>query len=308
MLKGPALGSTSRTRALADGTLFRERPGVYSAAKLPPLPRHVVTEQGVAPEFVAQVRAVLLSLGPRAAASGRTAAALRGWGLLVEPSRKIDVAVVHGRSRVHLRNVRATQRRGLARERFVAIEDTDPLHVTSAVQTVIDGCADLPALEAVVLGDSALRSGQVTLEQLWRAARVQRGVREADRIRRVLSLLDPACGSVLESVLRYRLLDDGLEGFTSQLTITGPSGPSLRVDFCFEGDRLVIEADGAKWHPDPGPDRQRDNLLARRGFRVLRYTWAEVVHDHERVVREIREALQVGHEDFQLVTPVARAA
>lgn len=308
MLKGTSLGSTQRTRAVADKTLFRVRPGVYSATELPPLPRHVVTEAGVAPAYVAQVRAVLLSLGPQAAASGRTAAALRGWGLLVEPSRTVEVVVAHGRSRARRKNVRVTQRRGIIRERFVALGETEPLCVTTAVQTVLDCCVELPALEAVVVGDSALRSGQVTVEQLRRAARARRGVQDAERVRRVLDLLDPECGSVLESVLRYRLMADGVTEFTTQLRLSGPTGPMVRVDFCFESTRVVVEADGAKWHPDPAPDRQRDNLLARRGFRVLRYTWAEIVHDHARVVREIREALQVGHADFQLAESVAQAA
>ena len=40
------------------------------------------------------------------------------------------------------------------------------------------------------------------------------------------------------------------------------------------------------------PAGVRDNLLARQGWRVLRYTWAEVVHEPERVVAEIREALR----------------
>jgi very-short-patch-repair endonuclease len=303
MLKGTSLGSTLRTRALADRALFRTRPGVYACAELAPLPTYVVTEHGVAPAYVAHVRAVLLSLGARATASGRTAAALRGWALLVEPSRTVEVAVPHGRSRARLKQVRITQRRSIMREHLVVLEGTDAVWVTSAEQTVLDCCLELPTVEAVVVGDSALRAKVVTLEQLERLARAQRGVRDAAKVRRVLALLDPESGSVLESVLRYRLLAAGVTGFATQHHIGGPAGARVRVDFCFPDCRLVIEADGAKWHPDPGPDRQRDNLLARRGFRVLRYTWAEVVHDHARVVEEICEAAGVGREDFQF-TPV----
>ena len=300
MLKGTSLGSTLRTRAVADEVLFRERPGVYACTKLAPLPRHVVSDRGVAPAYVAQVRAVLLSMGARATAAGRTAAALRGWGLLVEPSRTVDVAVPHGRSRARLRHVRITQRRGILREHVVVLDGTDALWITSPEQTVLDCCLELPMVEAVVVGDSALRAGAVTLERLQRLARAQRGVRDAGKVRRVLALLDPESGSVLESVLRYRLVAAGVTGFDTQHHIGGPTGPTVRVDFCFLACRLVIEADGAKWHPDPAPDRQRDNLLARRGFRVLRYTWAEIVHDHARVVSEICEAAGIGPEDFQL--------
>src|SRR4051794_19584338 len=247
MLAGPSLGSTRRSRSVADKTLVRVRPGVYACAPLAPLPRYVVTDKGVAPAYVAHVRAVLLSMGDRATASGRTAAALRGWGLLVEPSRTVDVAVVHGRSRVRLRYVRVTQRRRISRERVAVIEDTDPLWLTSSEQTVLDCCAELQTLEAVVVGDSALRAGDVTLEGLQRAAETLRGNREADRVRRVLELLDPECGSVLESVLRYRLVAGGLVGFTTQYRVPASAESAVRVDFCFVGCRLVIEADGAKW-------------------------------------------------------------
>lgn len=300
MLRGTPLGSTVRSRAVADKALVRVRPGVYALGHLAPLPRHVVTEHGVAPAYVAQVRAVLLSLGGSATASGRTAAALRGWGLLVEPSRTVDVAVPHGRSRVRLKGVKVTQRRSIIRERVAALEGAEGLWVTSAEQTVLDCCTQLPTLEAVVAGDSALRAGEVSLERLREAGRTLRGVREAERVRRVLTLLDPECGSVLESVLRYRLLVDGVGGFGTQHTVRARDGQVIRVDFCFTAQGLVVEADGAKWHPDPGPDRQRDNLLARCGFRVLRYTWAEIVHDHARVVREILEARDLGRADFQL--------
>lgn len=299
MLKGTHLGSSLRSRAVADKVLVRVRPGVYGLTDLAPLPRHVVTDLGVASAYVAQVRAVLLSLGSSATASGRTAAALRGWGLFVEPNRVVDVAVPHGRSRVGLKGVRVTQRRHISRERLTALEGTDGLWVTSAEQTVIDCCTQLPTLQAVVVGDSALRAGAVTLEGLRTRARTLRGVREAERARRILALLDPECGSVLESVLRYRLLAAEVNGYSTQRTVRARDGQAIRVDFCFEARRLVVEADGAKWHPDPGPDRLRDNMLARCGFRVLRFTWVEILHDHERVVREIVEARDAGHEDFR---------
>jgi len=55
---------------------------------------------------------------------------------------------------------------------------------------------------------------------------------------------------------------------------------------------LVIETDGARWHPDPPRDQARDNALAARGWRVLRFTWAEVVHEPELVLELLREALE----------------
>lgn len=101
-----------------------------------------------------------------------------------------------------------------------------------------------------------------------------RGRRDATRLRQVLELADPCSGSVLDSVLRVRMVQDGLRGFTTQTVLRDSSGRHvLRADFCFEHARLVVEVDGARWHPDGDVDRRRDNALACSGWRVLRFTW-----------------------------------
>lgn len=274
-------------RAAARGEVVRIRRGVYALSDLPALPRHLVTDTGVAPAYVALVRSILLSIGVGAAACCRTAAALRGWALLVEPGQ-VEIAVPHG-SDAKKKGLRTTQRRSAARTRVRVLAGTDRLRLTSAVQTALDCATSLSLLEAVVACDSALRSGQVQLDELWRAAARLPGVRGAERARRVLMMCDPLSGSVLESVLRVRLLQAGIDGFTTQAVLV--RSPGVRVDFCFEAARLVVEVDGARWHTNPGRDQSRDNLLAMLGWRVLRYTWADVVHSPEAVLADIRTAL-----------------
>ncbi len=88
----------------------------------------------------------------------------------------------------------------------------------------------------------------------------------------------------------------------------GPCGQQLRVDFCFRAARLVVEVDGARWHPDPRRDRQRDNALTALGWRVLRYAWADVVHEPERVLAEIRAALAAGGPDVHRAAARRRPA
>lgn len=94
----------------------------------------------------------------------------------------------------------------------------------------------------------------------------------------------------------------GITGFATQRTVRSRNGLYVRrVDFCFEGARLVIEVDGQKWHGDPALDRAVDNRLVAAGWRVLRYTWAEVVHASAAVLAEIAEALEVcGTESIRL--------
>ena len=301
-LRAAGLAPAALARAVAAREVIRIHRRVYALAPLPAWTQHIVTDKGVASTWVQHVRAALLSLGPGALAHRRTAAALRGWGLLVEPSRSIEVAVPHSSRRAAVHEVKLTERRGLALETVASVKGTEGIAVTTAIQTVIDCGVSLPLVEAVVVCDSALRSGDVNFAELQLAAGCLRGVKEARRCRRVLELADPACGSVLESVLRVRMVLAGLVGFGTQCVITDTrTGRVLRVDFAFEDARLVVEADGSKWHQDPVRDRERDNLLAVLGWRVLRFTWAEVVHSPVAVLRQISAAADIRISDGQLL-------
>lgn len=279
------------SQAVRDGLVVRVHRRVYSVGPLRGWTRYVVTDQGVAPEYVLRVRAALLSLGPGAVAHRRTAAALRGWPLLREPARTVDAAVPHGSRRTALKDVKVTERRVFSHELLTVLPDSDPMAVTTAVQTVVDCGSSLPLLEAVVVCDSALRSKHVQLAELVTAARALPGVTDARRLRRVLELCDPESGSVLETVLRVRMVLAGVSGFATQHVVRNALGARvLRVDFCFAEAGLIVEVDGERWHQDATRDRHLDNRLAVLGWRVLRYRWWDVVHDSERVVAEIREA------------------
>jgi very-short-patch-repair endonuclease len=91
----------------------------------------------------------------------------------------------------------------------------------------------------------------------------------------------------------------GCTGLATQVVIQDLRGAHLRVDFCFAAAGLVVEVDGARWHPDPARDQARDNDLAMLGWRVLRFGWAEVVHQHESVVRQVQAALACGTPTIQ---------
>jgi very-short-patch-repair endonuclease len=304
-LRAAGLSTGTLDRAISAGVLRRVRRAVYSADPLPARPRYLVDGDGVAAAHVLRVRSVLLSLGDTVTACGRTAAVLRGWGLLVEPA-KVEVAVRNGRDEVDTDGVLVTQRRRLDRERLEVLGAAG-LWVTTALQTAVDALVTLPVLDAVVLVDSALRSGEVRLEDLEGAAARLPGRREAARARRALGWCDPLSGSVLESVLRVRLRQADFDGFATQQVLHAACGKRiLRVDFCWEEARLVVEVDGARWHQDLERDRTADNALAAAGWRVLRFGWAEVVHQPDAVLAMIREAL--GHSVVHLQSPEAREA
>jgi very-short-patch-repair endonuclease len=69
-----------------------------------------------------------------------------------------------------------------------------------------------------------------------------------------------------------------------------------RVDFLF-GDRLVVEVDGAEFHSDAEhfeTDRRRDALLSARGYRVLRFSYRQVMYDWPTVEAAVRVAISRG--------------
>lgn len=304
-LAAAGVSSWALTRALAADSVVRVRRGVYALTPLAVWPQFVVTDDGPAPEHVAQVRAVMLSLGSAATARGRTAAALRGWGLFVEPSRTVEVALPHSYGHTTPARVAVRRRRRQGRQRLQPVSGADGLWVTDCEQTLVDLALDRPLLEAVVACDSALRAKDVTLEGLRAHVGRLRGRREAARLARVLELADPECGSVLESVLRVRMVQNGIVGFSTQWVVRDAAGGHvLRADFCFVEARLVVEVDGARWHQDPVRDRERDNALACAGWRVLRFTWADVVHEPAKVLAQIRAALVSG----SLLVPAGLAA
>lgn len=304
-LAAAGVDSWELTRAVRTGRVLRVRRAVYAAAALPKWPRWVVTADGPHRDHVLHVRAALLMLGSSATASGRTAAALRGWGMLVEPVRTIEVCLPHAHGSTTASRVTITRRRSVVREEL-PVADADGLWVTTSVETVVDLALSRPLIEAVVVCDSALRARDVTLEQLRRRVGRLRGRREARRLQQVLDLCDPESGSVLESVLRVRMLQAGIVGFASQRVIRDAGGGHvLRVDFCFERARLVVEVDGSRWHPDGRLDRRKDNALACAGWRVLRFTWSEVVDGHEAVLAQIRAALALDCTRYGVQTPAA---
>lgn len=165
--------------------------------------------------------------------------------------------------------------------------------LTAPLRTVRDLALWLPLDAGVAAGDSAVRAGLVGATAL-RGALEAVGGPGSRRASRVAGLLDPLSGSVLESLLRVRLVTAGLTGFVTQHEIRDGRRVVARVDFCWPSHRLVVEADGFAFHSDRSAyrrDRERMNELERLGWRVLRFTWEDVRGRPARVVAMIAECL-----------------
>ena len=70
-------------------------------------------------------------------------------------------------------------------------------------------------------------------------------------------------------------------------------GRRVVPDFRWPTRRLVVEADGARWHEGPlaeADDAERQALLEAHGERVLRVTWTQTVADPRGTLARLRAA------------------
>jgi very-short-patch-repair endonuclease len=266
--------------------IVRVRRGVYSTEPLPPVAEHLISNGILDLGYLARMRSVLLEVGDRAMLGARSAALAWGWELLVEPSGT-ELAIKPGG---YTKRDDVTYTQLVWGERTtLRVRGLDPVPVLSAVDTVLHCAITLPMREAVTVADSAMRAKTVTLKQLKDAARAHHGKKGYRRMRRVLDWSDPKCGSVLESAFRVLVLEAGILRPESQFRIG-----KHRVDFCWKGLRIVVEVDGRRFH-DPEDARNRDDRrnhdLVSAHWTLLRFTWAQVVHDPEYVLGVLRATL-----------------
>ena len=196
-------GRVARRRDLLKAGLSRrELHRRVERGELRALTPHLFTDAWI-PSPDEDLRAAAAGLD--AVVSHTSAALLWGLELVVTPAER-TVTVTRNRSRatrdgVHVHRSDLDERESVPR---------DGLRVTTAVRTVVDLARTLPLGEAVAVGDSALRSGAVTRQELRTELAALPAGRGRERVARVVALLDPRSGSVLESLLRVLLAAHGL--------------------------------------------------------------------------------------------------
>lgn len=102
---------------------------------------------------------------------------------------------------------------------------------------------------------------------------------------------DGICESGTETLFRLRMRRR-LPALRSQAAIPGVG----RVDFLI-GDALVIEIDGRAFHDSPSTfesDRRRDAVLSGLGFRVLRFSYLQVMEHWPMVESAVTAAVSRG--------------
>lgn len=242
--------------------------------------------RGLAENPMHHVEAARRRFPAGAAFSGLTAAWLHG--LDVTPCDPIEVTVpedagVSGRAGIAIR------RSALAKDDVVEVRS---MPTTSMVRTIADLCAQLTLTEAVVIADAALHSRRIKLEQLtsWAKSNPRRhGIRN---LRRVLTFVDQAAESPMESRLRMLLMLAGLPRPKAQVSIHDRWGRFVgRPDLYYEQHRLGIEYDGGVHRDALAADNRRQNKLLNAGVRLLRFTAGDVLGNPESVAAQVRAML-----------------
>ncbi len=162
------------------------------------------------------------------------------------------------------------------------------VHRFPGTPSLADSCVQalrcLPRLDALCIVECAVATDRVSLQELRGRLR---GHRDGGA-RRTVALINPMSQSIIETVARFHLLEAGL---SVQTQVHRPGVG--RLDLFIEG-RLGVEVDGRSFHSGPeefAEDRRRWNLLTVGGIRVLRVTYAMVVHHPEQFLALVHQGL-----------------
>jgi very-short-patch-repair endonuclease len=158
------------------------------------------------------------------------------------------------------------------------------IRLTTPAETLLAAARDLGVLDLVLMGDSALRLGHCTIDELVDAAAQRR--RGAPMLRRVIGMLDKRSESPWEAVMRvlHRAADIPVE---PQKEIFDQWGRFVaRGDLWIVGTNRLHEFDGGV-HRDPetqSRDLARDRRLIMAGCQRFGFTKAQVLNDGASII------------------------
>lgn len=192
------------------------------------------------------------------------------------------------RKRRRVEGVRIHRVRDLLPDELTMI---DGIPVTTPARTLLDIAETLTSREVEQALAKALRMRLVTREEMRRMLERHPRHRGAPLLRQLLDAEDGP--SFTRSEAEEKLLE-----------ITRSAGlprPQLNVkvldhevDFLWPSARVVAEADGYAFHGSArsfAEDRRRDAELTAAGYRVLRFTWADLTDGRFATVVRLAQAL-----------------
>lgn len=258
-------GRPGLRRALADGLIVRVARGHYG------LPG--------SSEAIAAARRV------GGVVSHLTAAQQWGWKIKLPPDQPV-ITVPRNRK------LTERQRAGIDVRWFNLHPDDINDGVTSKLRTVGDCSRSADFDVALAVADSAVRSGDVTQNQLRIEALA--GPRTGrSKALRVAEAVDGRAANPFESVLRAICLEiPGLQ-VEPQVWV----GSVGRVDLLDAANNLILEADSWEFHGERSAfvrDVRRYTCFVRLGYAVVRFTWEEVMFEQDYVRGVLTEMVRLG--------------
>ncbi len=281
VLLDAGIASSTISRRLADGTLLRVCDGVYEAPLLTDELTPLVRALTAVPGSVLSRRTASSTYGyplPHALGVHVTAPKGVGWtlpGTFVHESRSLCPVDI--------------------------VTSPDGLPVTSPARTIVDLAAELSPQQLRHVVTTQVAKGAPTIEELvecfGRLAR--RGRTGVGLLRPILDDLvadaPPVPQSELENRVWAGLRRRGLHGFSPQFKPAWFDGRRGVVDFAHRRARVIIEADGRRWHARHQAmvdDRQRDRTAAANGWVVIRVMWEDIAAEAGSVFDEIAAVVE----------------
>jgi very-short-patch-repair endonuclease len=140
----------------------------------------------------------------------------------------------------------------------------------------------------------ALHRRIVSLTQLRSYLEGNRGAKGIATLRRAIDLAEPATESPMETRLRMLLVMARLPRPRAQVPLHDQHGRFLgRPDLYYPEHKLALEYDGGTHRDNLVEDNRRQNRLLNSGFRLLRFTSADIYRAPESVTEQVHRAISI---------------
>ena len=251
-----------------------------------------------------RARAALMIAPDGSYASHHTAATL--WGAVPPPTPDTHICVPETGATRSIRKGIVAHR---ADPRFTVTSHRG-LPVAAPAAVFMQMAAVAPDLvELVVLGDTLVRAGRTTSEELVEITRAWDG-KGARRARRAAGLVRSGVDSPMETRLRMLIVLAGFpEPVVNKIIRHGDGEWSIRLDLCYPHLKLIIEYDGWQHRLEQkqwSRDLQRREWLDSQGWRMIVINSDAFYGEPLQTLHRIRAAMvDRGQSDLPLRQPAA---
>jgi very-short-patch-repair endonuclease len=231
-----------------------------------------------------RVWAALLAVGEPCAIGIATAAAVWQW----TPKRINDIDLVVPPRR-YLRPPQGIRVSRLNLDR-TDVTKVAGLPITTRTRTLADCLRFLPIADAVTVLDRAQQVNRVNLKRVAEHLPARgTGTRQARQLLAAATGEHSPAERLATALLRQAKIGGWRMNHRVEL-----AGRVVVIDIAFVDALVAVEIDGWAYHSDVDAfqrDRQRQNRLVAHGWRVLRFTYRDLVDRPDALVAEIRSAL-----------------